>query len=101
MIRRGGRNRANRNHGSVATDSHGSTPATSFGLQTPASTGLRSECAIVDAAFETDAQRASCLRWVLRGLPLDKAIRKVETDAEIAANAIDAQRKRQATLDVE
>jgi hypothetical protein len=57
--------------------------------------------AAVDGVFEKDAQKAACLRWVLRGLPLDKAIRKVETDAEIAANAIDAQRKRRADLDAD
>ncbi len=31
-------------------------------------------------------QQAQILRWILRGLPLPKAIRKVKTDLEIAAN---------------
>ncbi len=35
-------------------------------------------------AFEKDADVARCLRWMLRGLPPDKAIRKVETDLEIS-----------------
>lgn len=30
------------------------------------------------------------IRWILRGLPLDKAIRKVKTDLEVAENAIKA-----------
>ncbi len=38
-------------------------------------------------AIEGEASIASCLRWVLRGLPLDKAIRKVRTDLEVAENA--------------
>lgn len=38
-------------------------------------------------AIQDDAAIASCLRWMLRGLPLDKAIRKVRTDLEVAENA--------------
>jgi ribonuclease HI len=37
----------------------------------------------VRSAFEQDKHVAACLRWVLRGLPVDKAIRKVETDLDI------------------
>ena len=43
---------------------------------------------ILDAALDHDETAvASCLRWVLRGLPIDKAIRKVRTDLEIAEQA--------------
>jgi hypothetical protein len=31
---------------------------------------------------------------MMRGLPVEKAIRKVQTDAEVAKNARDGQRKR-------
>ena len=41
----------------------------------------------VAEAIEDEAATASCLRWMLRGLPLDKAIRKVRTDLEVAENA--------------
>lgn len=68
-------------------------------LRLPQLRRLVPDHAAVDAVFEKDAQRASCLRWVLRGLPLDKAIRKVETDAEIAASAIEAHRERRADSD--
>lgn len=37
------------------------------------------------AGFE-DAEKAKVLRWCLRGLPLEKAIRKVNTDLEMSAN---------------
>lgn len=47
-----------------------------------------SDVAAVEAAFEHDRERASCYRWILRGLNQDKAVRKVKTDAEITANAI-------------
>jgi hypothetical protein len=43
--------------------------------------------AAIDAEFEDDKLRAVCFRWILRGLPLDKAIRKVKTDQEISDNA--------------
>lgn len=43
---------------------------------------------ILDAALDHDESAvASCLRWMLRGLPIDKAIRKVRTDLEIAEQA--------------
>lgn len=43
---------------------------------------------IVDVALDHDESAvASCLRWMLRGLPIDKAIRKVRTDLEIAEQA--------------
>lgn len=38
--------------------------------------------------LEHEREQASCLRWVLRGLDLDKAIRKVKTDAEVTAQTI-------------
>ncbi len=41
----------------------------------------------VAAAIQGEAAVASCLRWMLRGLPLDKALRKVRTDLEVAENA--------------
>lgn len=41
----------------------------------------------VASAIQGEAAVASCLRWMLRGLPLDKAIRKVRTDLEVAENA--------------
>jgi hypothetical protein len=45
--------------------------------------------------FQGDFQaEASCIRWMLRGLPMSKAIRKVRTDAEVAANAIAGRRRR-------
>jgi len=34
-----------------------------------------------------DEHKAKAARWVLRGLPLDWAVRKVKTDMEISANA--------------
>lgn len=37
---------------------------------------------------DDESEQAKCLRWILRGLPLDKAIRKVKTDAQVRANAI-------------
>ena len=43
---------------------------------------------IVDVTLDYDESAvASCLRWMLRGLPIDKAIRKVRTDLEIAEQA--------------
>ncbi len=49
---------------------------------------LVSDSDIVDAALDHDESAvASCLRWMLRGLPIEKAIRKVRTDLEIAQQA--------------
>lgn len=42
---------------------------------------------MVADTFQGEAAIASCLRWMMRGLPLDKAIRKVRTDLEVAENA--------------
>jgi hypothetical protein len=48
----------------------------------------------IETEFEFDEfghyarHRASCLRWLLRGLTVDRAIRKVKTDLEIMDNAI-------------
>ena len=49
---------------------------------------------LVVAAFVNDeAARASCVRWMLRGLDTDKAIRKVNTDLEITEKAISKRRR--------
>jgi hypothetical protein len=40
----------------------------------------------VEEAFD-DKLAAQCYRWMLRGLPLNKAIRKVRTDLEVSMNA--------------
>ena len=40
-----------------------------------------------EAALEVHAERAKVYRWILRGLPVDYAIRKVKTDLEVSANA--------------
>jgi hypothetical protein len=43
----------------------------------------------IASAFATDDKaQASCLRWILRGLDAEKAIRKVQADIEIADKAI-------------
>jgi hypothetical protein len=49
-----------------------------------------SEAAEVDMTFSDPRDQATCYRWILRGLALPKAIRKVKTDHEIASNAIQA-----------
>lgn len=49
---------------------------------------------VVAEFIEDEKRQASCLRWVLRGLPLDKAIRKVRVDAEITDNVVQARRRR-------
>jgi hypothetical protein len=36
-----------------------------------------------------DKQKAVAYRWILRGLPLDMAIRKVNVDTEVAKNSVD------------
>jgi len=52
------------------------------------------ESADVDSVLRNDKLLTSCLRWMLRGLPMEKAIRKVQTDAEVAKNARYGQRTR-------
>src|SRR6266496_1242971 len=42
---------------------------------------------VVAAFMHDDAAQASCMRWMLRGLDCDKAIRKVQTDLEITDKA--------------
>lgn len=43
---------------------------------------------LITQAFDDDAKaQASALRWALRGLAVQRAIRKVRVDAELAANA--------------
>ncbi len=41
----------------------------------------------IELAFAEPCDQSKAYRWILRGLPLDKAIRKVRTDQEITANA--------------
>jgi hypothetical protein len=48
---------------------------------------------IVEAFPQVESAQASCLRWVLRGLDCDKAIRKVQTDLEISEKAISKWKK--------
>lgn len=36
-----------------------------------------------------DKNKASCLKWMMRGLPIDKAIRKVDVDRSVAESAIE------------
>ena len=44
------------------------------------------DCLLVAADFPDDPKaEASCLRWILRGLSADKAIRKIRTDLEVTA----------------
>lgn len=45
---------------------------------------------VTDEWADDEREQAKCLRWIVRGLPLDKAIRKVRTDAEVRDNAISA-----------
>ncbi|HUY93581.1 MAG TPA: hypothetical protein VMV10_32940 [Pirellulales bacterium] len=40
-----------------------------------------------ESAFDDPKQQSVCLRWVLRGLDADKAVRKVKTDLEVGENA--------------
>jgi len=40
-----------------------------------------------EGAFADTKQQAVCLRWVLRGLAPDKAVRKVQTDLEVSEHA--------------
>jgi ribonuclease HI len=48
----------------------------------------RSDCVTASSQFADDPKaEATCLRWILRGLPADKAIRKTQVDAEVAAKA--------------
>jgi hypothetical protein len=42
--------------------------------------------AVMDG-LDNEKMQASALRWILRGLPVQMAIRKVKTDAELAENA--------------
>lgn len=50
-------------------------------LRLPALREMVPDHQLVDVTLEgDDKQIAACLRWMLRGLPIDKAIRKVNTD---------------------
>jgi len=42
----------------------------------------------ISTTFESEKDQATCLRWHLRGLCVEKAIRKVKTDLEIGRNAM-------------
>ena len=42
---------------------------------------------VVAAFIQDESAKASCCRWILRGLDCDKAIRKVRTDMEISEKA--------------
>jgi hypothetical protein len=42
---------------------------------------------IAEVFVQNESAQASCLRWMLRGLDCEKAIRKVQTDLEITARA--------------
>ena len=44
----------------------------------------------IEEIEKTGSNTASILRWMLRGLDQDKAIRKVKTDEEVSQNAIRA-----------
>jgi hypothetical protein len=46
----------------------------------------------VTSAFADEKVQASCCRWILRGLDVEKAIRKVRADLEIAEKAISKRR---------
>jgi hypothetical protein len=41
----------------------------------------------IEGVFAEPCDQAKAYRWILRGLPIEKAIRKVKTDQEITANA--------------
>ena len=41
-----------------------------------------------------DKQKAVAYRWMLRGLPLDMAIRKVNVDTEVAKNSLHKKKKK-------
>jgi hypothetical protein len=45
------------------------------------------DIAKVEEALELHGERAKVYRWILRGLPVDYAIRRVKTDLEVTANA--------------
>lgn len=47
--------------------------------------------------FDKKSNLANCLRHLLRGLPLNKAIRKVKTDLDHRKNAIHSQRRKGAS----
>jgi hypothetical protein len=42
----------------------------------------------ITGEFENASDQSACARWRIRGLALDKAIRKVTTDIEVRMNAI-------------
>lgn len=49
--------------------------------------------AVTAALPDDEPMQARCYRWVLRGLHVDKTIRKVKTDAEVSDNAREARTK--------
>ncbi len=42
---------------------------------------------VIESTFANPKYQVTCMRWVLRGLEIDKAIRKVSTDNEVGTNA--------------
>lgn len=48
---------------------------------------------IVEVFPQVESAQASCLRWMLRGLDCQRAIRKVQTDLEISEKAISKWKK--------
>jgi hypothetical protein len=49
--------------------------------------------AVTSAFIDDEKSQATSLRWILRGLDADKAIRKVRTDIEVSDKAIAKWRK--------
>lgn len=45
------------------------------------------DIAKVEKGLEIHAERSKVYRWILRGLPVDYAIRKVDADSDVAANS--------------
>jgi hypothetical protein len=48
---------------------------------------------IIESFPQDESAQASCLRWMLRGLDCQKAIRKVQTDLEISERASGKRKK--------
>jgi hypothetical protein len=48
------------------------------------SVSVMDQRSIVETFVQNESAQASCLRWMLRGLDCQKAIRKVQTDLEIS-----------------
>lgn len=46
----------------------------------------KADCKLVEQEFPDTASQLATLRWIVRGLPADYAIRKIKTDLEVQAN---------------